>query len=279
MRLTLLGSAAAEAWPGLFCECEWCREARRRGGRNLRRRTAYRINSDTLVDFGPDIHWQVTAFGIDLAEIRHILFTHSHSDHLDPVELFWRHPGFCRVSNLLEIYGNQQVMERIGGDLSATMAGPAVFDTLRLAPTILEPGQTVTAGELRVTALEANHAGPAETALNYVVEQDGKALLIGNDTGWWADPTWELVRRFKLDVAVLECTYCLGKPDARDGHLGADAMLAMRDRLAELGVLKPDARVVANHFAHNGFTLYEELCEYLEPRGVTVGYDGLVVEA
>ena len=70
MKVTFLGSAAAEGWPALFCVCEACREARRRGGPNLRRRTCYLINADTLVDFGPDIAWQCTEFGIDLADIR-----------------------------------------------------------------------------------------------------------------------------------------------------------------------------------------------------------------
>ncbi|MEI6501881.1 MAG: flagellar hook-basal body complex protein FliE [Armatimonadota bacterium] len=54
MFLKLLGSAAAEGWPALFCACEACREARRLGGKNLRRRTSYQLGDTVHVDFGPD---------------------------------------------------------------------------------------------------------------------------------------------------------------------------------------------------------------------------------
>ena len=38
MKLQFLGSAAAEGWPAMFCECPACKEAARRGGRDLRLR-------------------------------------------------------------------------------------------------------------------------------------------------------------------------------------------------------------------------------------------------
>ena len=65
MRITILGSAAAEAVPSLWCQCEVCRQARQNGGKDLRRRTSYLIDQDTMIDFGPDAFWQSIAFGID----------------------------------------------------------------------------------------------------------------------------------------------------------------------------------------------------------------------
>ena len=38
MKLVFLGTAAAEAIPALWCGCNICREARRRGGKDIRRR-------------------------------------------------------------------------------------------------------------------------------------------------------------------------------------------------------------------------------------------------
>ena len=29
MKITFYGTAAGEGWPGVFCQCELCREARR----------------------------------------------------------------------------------------------------------------------------------------------------------------------------------------------------------------------------------------------------------
>ena len=272
MRVMILGSAAAEGWPALFCECEVCAEARRRGGPNQRRRTAYWINRDTLVDFGPDIHWQTAQFGIDLAAVGHIFLTHSHTDHFSPVELRWRARGFSAVTRSLTLYANARALDRLrderarfGGDMSLTEE-------------LMTPGRCVTASRLRMTALLADHADPGEQPLNYVIEEDGRSLLIANDTGWWPDESWAAIRAFRLDAAILECTYLHSQPEARSKHLGFAATVAMRDRLSEIGVLRPGAAVVANHFSHNGRTLHEELCDAFRPHGIAVGHDGMVFE-
>ena len=273
MRLRILGSAAAEGWPAMYCRCEACTEARRRGGRNLRRRTAYAVNDDTLVDFGPDIFWQSVEFDIDLASIRQVLLTHSHNDHLSPPEFGWRARGYCATEcEPLDIFGNSHALARLKREISL----PPELAQLRFHQA--EPGVAFTCGNLRVTPLEAQHASPEETALNYVIADGLATILIANDTGWWEDRTWELVRGFSVDLAVLECTYREVNPASRQHHLGLDSMLEMRDRLAELGVLKPEATVVTNHFSHNGHVLYEELCERLEPHGIIVGYDGLTID-
>ncbi len=272
MRLTVLGSAAAEGWPALFCECPACREARKRGGRNIRRRTAYQVDQDVLVDFGPDAFWQSTAFGIDLSRIRHILLTHSHEDHLNPVDLFWRREGFSSVAGPLTLYGNAAALERIALTL------PAPPETYRLRLEMLSATRKTTVGDLQVTPLEAQHAAPEETALNFVIESGGKAVLIANDTGWWPKGTWDRIQAFKLDAAIIDCTYGLANPEERSHHLGALAVVAMKERLAALDVLKPHCTVVANHFSHNGLGLYDELCEWFAPHGIEVGYDGMVLQ-
>jgi phosphoribosyl 1,2-cyclic phosphate phosphodiesterase len=50
MKLLFLGTAAAEGFPGLFCNCASCREARALGGKNLRMRSSLLINEDLLID-------------------------------------------------------------------------------------------------------------------------------------------------------------------------------------------------------------------------------------
>src|SRR5574344_379282 len=113
MKITVLGSAAAEAIPALWCECETCATARERGGRDVRRRTSYCIDDDTLVDFGPDAFWQTTAFNIDLRKIDRIVFTHRHSDHLNPLELTWRRNGFSIVRKPLDIFACRPALLRL----------------------------------------------------------------------------------------------------------------------------------------------------------------------
>jgi phosphoribosyl 1,2-cyclic phosphate phosphodiesterase len=272
MKLTILGSAAAEAWPALFCSCSACREAARRGGRDVRRRTAYLVNDDTLVDFGPDINWQCRAFGVDLCRIRRILFTHSHHDHLAPTELQWRRRGFSAVEGELELFGNRHVFERLERE------GLFPLDQLALKAHVLEPGHDVVTGPFTVTPLLAQHAGNGETALNFVLRDGRVGLLIGNDTGWWVEATWRLVAGRQLDAAIIECTYLHKDPQYRSSHLGAEASVAFRDRLVESGALRAGGIAVVNHFSHNGQTLHNELCAWFAPHGIHVAFDGMTLE-
>ena len=52
MKLTYLGTAAAEGWPAAFCNCDGCRAARRLGGRNIRTRSQALVDDALLLDNG-----------------------------------------------------------------------------------------------------------------------------------------------------------------------------------------------------------------------------------
>ena len=54
MKLTFLGTAAAEGFPAIFCNCEYCKEARKLGGKNIRSRSQTLINDDLLIDLPAD---------------------------------------------------------------------------------------------------------------------------------------------------------------------------------------------------------------------------------
>ncbi len=50
MKLTYLGTAAAEGWPAVFCNCPCCRQARVLGGKDIRTRSQALVNEDLLLD-------------------------------------------------------------------------------------------------------------------------------------------------------------------------------------------------------------------------------------
>ncbi|HEX28759.1 TPA: hypothetical protein ENG04_01615 [Candidatus Poribacteria bacterium] len=56
MKVKFLGTAAAEGWPGVFCECENCRRAREAGGKNIRTRSSLLLNDIYKVDLPPDTY-------------------------------------------------------------------------------------------------------------------------------------------------------------------------------------------------------------------------------
>ena len=117
----VLGSAAAEGFPALFCTCPICAKARENGGKDIRRRTTYIVGQSVMVDFGPDAYHSMIAFGLDYAPLHHLLISHSHQDHWFPEELYYRRKGFSVVAegSTLTIHGNEQVAEKLFEALEA----------------------------------------------------------------------------------------------------------------------------------------------------------------
>ena len=275
MKLTFLGTAAAEGWPALFCECEACKQALKNGGKDIRHRCAYVIDNDTMVDFGPDTYAQCVSYGIDMANIKRLLITHSHTDHFTPKELDWRSRGYSLVKHDLDLYANQHALDK----LSTVLFKP--LDQLqpwRLIPHLVKPGDCIEDGDIRFTAILADHAGPEQLPLNYIIERNGSAIFIGNDSGWWCEESWDILSRFKLDIAVIECTYGVKFKEHKVKHMGADCTVAARDEMQRRGILKPDAIVVATHFSHNCQDLHADFEAFFNPKGIMVAYDGLVLE-
>jgi phosphoribosyl 1,2-cyclic phosphate phosphodiesterase len=282
MFLKLLGSAAAEGWPATFCACDACREARRRGGKDLRRRTTYQLGEAVHVDWGPDSYSSMIGLNVDYSALRHLFITHSHQDHWMPEELAWRRPGYSRVpdGSWLNIYGNSQT----GAAFTRRYPEPDAFSMSyrQVAPfeeIALEDGVVA-------VPLEASHAAEDEQALNYLFHVNGRQVVIGNDTGWWRPEVWDFLAQQQLHVVVMDCTSGPLGTGPRDvakswvgsHHLNCEWVVEVRDELARRGALAPDCRFVANHFSHNGGWLHHQLEAYFVPRGILVGFDGLEIE-
>ena len=275
MRLTILGSAAAEAVPALWCECDVCATALKRGGKDIRRRSCYLIDDDTMVDFGPDAFWQTMQFNINLPALQRLIFTHPHIDHLNPVELGWRRRGYSKVTKPLTVIGPPTVFLTIMAQVANNGTACDLAD-LQLRRVDVSHGREITDGDMTILPIAAHHA-PGKSPLIYVLRRGGKSLLIANDTGWLTDESWEVLRGQSLDAAVIECTSSLIFPDQRNYHMGANTTVAFRDQLRDIGCLKPDAIVVTNHFSHNGNSLHHALEAFFTPKGIAVAYDGMAI--
>src|SRR4051794_30461557 len=132
MKVTFLGTAAAEGIPQLWCRCDGCRVARERGGRHVRCRTAILINDDLLIDAGPDVAPAAGRLGLDLAAVRALLVTHPHYDHLSLGTLrdrgrYW---GGTALPPLI-VYGGHASLELLTGSGDPTLLH---VETRRIAP-------------------------------------------------------------------------------------------------------------------------------------------------
>ena len=284
MRLVFLGTAAAEGIPGLWCGCPICREARKRGGRDIRRRCSYLIDDDTMVDFGPDSFDQMRMANINLAELKRIIFTHAHEDHLSPAQfLYRRSPGFCTdvPEYKLDVLGSKRTLrELVRGVLSTnspTLNAVDFFDYLRLNPITVTEGEWVKSGDVEALPVPASHA-PGMEAMIYAIRRGGKTVLIANDTGWLTDESWAMLDGLRLDAVIIECTIGFRNPDANKTHQGFNTTVKFRERLIDQRCITGETPAYVTHFSHNGLGLYEELQARFSQHGMTVAYDGLAIE-
>ena len=106
MKLTYLGTAAAEGFPAVFCNCQYCREARKLGGRNIRTRSQALVNDDLLLDLPADTYSHFLQNGIEGDTIKYLLITHTHTDHFYPEEFLMRTDCFAHDmrANTLQVY-------------------------------------------------------------------------------------------------------------------------------------------------------------------------------
>ena len=281
MRLTFLGTSAAELYPAAFCQCEYCNRARQLGGRNVRANAAAFLAPDCLIDLTRATAVQAHRFGVPLERIEHLFITHAHGDHFDLDLLWWSRyreepsdsPG-CRESPapLLHLYAPPRVYAMLYQDGQ----GPDP-DLHRTQVHPLEYGGRFQAGDMACVALEANHQdGDGRRAMNYIIQRGGRTLLYALDTSWFLDETLERISEYRYDLVVLDATYGLcSEHDTQHGDLAlAKRALAL---FMERDLLREGACFCISHLSPHWTPVHDDLTALLEGTGITVAYDGLTV--
>lgn len=272
MKITLLGTSAAEGWPGLFCRCEACGKARTLGGKNIRTRHSTLVDDVIKVDFPPDTLHHVIRHGLDLRSLRALLFTHAHDDHFSAPELQYRGTYFTPspILDPLPVYGPVDVIQCLETRLN--------LELTPLSLTTLQPWKTVTIeGGYRVTPIIAQH-DPMQMCFNYVLQgPDGVTLLYASDTGWYDETTWRFLEPFSLDAVVVECTKGPIETGYR-AHLCISEVVRMREKLIGMGSFRADGVMVTTHFSHLGGLMHNELEAQFHPHHIQVGYDGMTLK-
>jgi phosphoribosyl 1,2-cyclic phosphate phosphodiesterase len=207
--------------------------------------------------------------GLALHAVTDLLVTHAHSDHITPAELGFYIKPFAHVNSEMHVWGSQQV---------ANLVQPAMQrwadSDQRLH--VLTPLQPVTLGDgTYVMPLPANHAKSAGP-FNFIIRRGGKTLLYGMDSGWYPEEAWAAHQGHCFDVVVIDCTH--GDRDIIDGHGSLNFAINAKEKMLSSGTAHAGTVFVANHFSHNGGMLHEEMATKLEPAGIQVGYDGMIIE-
>lgn len=276
MKITYLGTAAAEGWPAVFCNCKYCTKARELGGKDIRTRSQTLINNDFLIDFPSDTYHHILMNNIDLSAVKYCFITHSHMDHFEPMDILYRMES-CYSHNMtepnLDLYGNEAVNEKFNKFFSLgeeELPAQAQMHCIKLY-------ETIEAGDYRVTPLPAYHKQD-ETAFVYLIENKGKVLLYLHDTGLPYDEVYDYLKKNGVcaDLVSYDCTYA-ALPSG-GGHMGLDSVPQVKKRLEEMGLVHENTVHVVNHFSHNGMLCHEELSAEAEKLGFLCSYDGFVLE-
>lgn len=275
MKIRYLGTAAAEGVPGMFCDCELCRNARKVGGKEIRTRSQALLDDKILIDFPADTYMHMLNFGLELHKIHTLVVTHSHMDHLYERDFWCRNPGIGNdiEEKPLEVYvtaaGFKQVSECLKAD--------SIPENRVLAHEIV-PFQPFEAEGYRFTPLKADHDQSAG-AVFYIIEHGDKSMLYAHDTGYFPDESWEYLTKcgVKFDFISLDCTN--GFLEYSGGHMGLLPCKKVHERFMEMGLCDENTKVCLNHFSHNGAgATYEKMIEKAAEFGFDVSHDGKTVE-
>ncbi|NCP17961.1 MAG: MBL fold metallo-hydrolase [Erythrobacter sp.] len=255
MKVTLLGSGTSTGVPRINGDWGACDPNE---PRNRRSRVAILVENDAgarlLVDTPPDLRDQFLRCGI--TGIDGVFWTHDHADHCHGIDDL-RALRYGR-SGPLPGYGVEETVRRLKARFSYVFAGEHGYPTIVKLETLdrlrLFAGFTV-------DWCVMPH-GPAKST-GFRFGCDGKSIGYTTD---FSEITPEMVKVFKgVDLLVCDCLRREEHPT--HAHLGMALDFAQRCGVRKLVLTHLDKSMDYK-------TLSDEV-----PKGVTVGYDGLVVTA
>lgn len=274
MKIQYLGTAAAEGWPAIFCNCQVCRQAAKRKGKNIRTRSQTLIDEEILIDFPPDAYMHMLQYEIKFPDIQTLLVTHSHQDHWYPEELMFRGKGFAEnINGTLHIYGNEAVYDRLKE--AEVFGGESMARNAKLEFHIIREFQVYTVGAYQFIPLRALH-NRKENCYIYIIQKGENTILYGNDTGYFPEETWEFIKDYHFDLVSLDCT--MQRQKEGTNHMGLLDNREVADRLKEMRCAGDNTKFVLNHFSHNGGMLHEEIEREASKYGFLTAYDGMTIE-
>ena len=297
MRLTFLGTGAAEMYPAPFCQCPNCARARREGGKNIRANSAALVDEDILLDMNATCHYVAARLGISLTGVRRLLVTHPHPDHFAPERLRWRRaarngvPPFdadaavwsARYTEIpeLAVYGNAFVQAALDAVIPPQMreSAPYAFHFERI-----EDGRETDCGDCAFVPVAAHHGKEPGMTHHYILRRGGKTLLYALDGGGYGEEQLALLAGQRYDCVVMEGTFGLGayadealeRPTGA-GHMNLRKDIVLRGFLLEHGCITEDTPCILSHLCPHYTPLHEDFEAIARRRGFLVAYDGMSI--
>lgn len=274
MKIKYLGTGAAERVPAIFCKCAICKNARKKGGREIRTQSQALIDDgQLLIDFPGDSYLHSIIEKVDFNDIDNLLITHWHSDHFYGEDLAYRMDGYSNgLTNQLKVYGSSFVKKFYDRafDLEEEQ------DPDRIIYHTLSPYHVYQVGTYQVFPLPAMHGHLKADCLIYAIkDSQGKTILYAHDTGYPSAQVFDYLQEQKIhfDLVSLDCTTQMQKP--LKIHMNLAQNVKFKEELITRNIADESTIFVANHFSHNGKTTYEALNEISKQYNIITAFDGL----
>lgn len=276
MEVLVLGTGAADGWPSPFCHCLSCDDARSRG--DVRLPTAALLGDHVLVDAGPAVPGAIARAGRSLREVRHVVVTHAHPDHLDPALLLWL--SWNPTPHIVHVWGPPTVAAAcrhwVGPQTPVEFHDIGPGDEI-----VLDTPEGPWRARIHAAAHDAEPFGGSPDALAAdavvldIADPHGARLLYLSDTGPLPEATLEGLRDANADIAMIEETFG-DHVDHRTGHLDLATLPQTLNDLRRASAIAPSADVIAVHLSHHNPPV-EVLRARLSELGVRVVDDGTVI--
>jgi ribonuclease Z len=137
-----------------------------------------------LIDCGGSPLHKLARLGIDMGEVRAVIVTHRHADHIYGLPMLVQGLWLGGREAPLPIYGPQQALDRAQNLLELfDLAVREEMFALEWRPVPLRQGRRVLAlGEVQITAAPTVHAGNDTLALRLEDTSTGRAVVYSADT-------------------------------------------------------------------------------------------------
>jgi len=284
--MKFVGTSSAFGIPSPFCNCKVCQNARTIKGKEVRTRSMFLLDEKVMIDFSPDHLSQSVNENIDLSKLEHILFTHTHADHISSdiflekmyipgptnkaLNLYFVDDGYKYITDFYPLL-DRQAKDR--------------FDEKHCLAYKQEFYQTFNVLDYKVTAFKGKHTTDLEKyAANYLIEKNNHKMYYALDSGYFYDETFDHLKDQHLNIFVGELTFptLTNKCNENSEHMDINMFIKNLNKLYEIKAIDDNTKVYATHISCTDMN-HEEIVNYFKtlnlPYVITIAYDGLEIEA
>ena len=137
-------------------------------------------------------------------------------------------------------------------------------------------------GDYTVMPLIASHSVPLDsehTAMHHIVTTpEGKTLFYGLDGAWFFGPSWLVMKEYRFDAMVLDCTVGDSDDWRLFEHNTIPMLRTMTKGIREAGLVKDGGQLIASHMARTLHGSHEETAAILAGFGMAAAYDGMKID-